>query len=122
MAPGGLSLQANTECRDAIPKDPLDGTAAGLHFKWLDGVASAAADPENMMTFIRLFAGRPNVLRGVFAAGLSLLASGLALTADPFPSDQELLLDAAPMRPAKRVPILTVMPDGNASIDLWCKT
>ncbi len=26
------------------------------------------------------------------------------------------------MRPAKRVPILTVAPDGNATIDLWCKT
>jgi heat shock protein HslJ len=32
------------------------------------------------------------------------------------------VLDAAPMRPAKRVPILSVMPDGSASIDLWCKT
>ena len=45
-----------------------------------------------------------------------------AAAAEQFPFDQELLLDAAPMRPAKRVPILTVTPDGKATIDLWCKT
>jgi len=32
------------------------------------------------------------------------------------------VLDVAPMRPAKRVPILTVSPNGDATIDLWCKT
>ena len=26
------------------------------------------------------------------------------------------------MRPAKRVPILTVAPDGKATIDLWCRS
>jgi hypothetical protein len=39
-----------------------------------------------------------------------------------FPFDHELHLDAAPMRGSKRVPILTVAPDGAASIDLWCKS
>ena len=41
---------------------------------------------------------------------------------EPFPFDQELLLDAAPMRPGKRMPILLVEPSGNAKIDLWCKS
>jgi heat shock protein HslJ len=39
-----------------------------------------------------------------------------------FPFDQELVLDAAPMRPGKRMPILAVAPDGKATIDLWCKS
>jgi heat shock protein HslJ len=100
----------------------LDGASASRHFKRLDGVAAAPADPETMMTFIRLIAGRHSIVRGVLGAVLLLLASGPGSPADQFPFDQELVLDAAPMRPAKRVPILSVMPDGNASIDLWCKT
>jgi heat shock protein HslJ len=82
-----------------------------------------------MMTFIRLTAGRQIsfccakvIARGVLGTLLLLLASGISVAADQFPFDQELLLEAAPMRPAKRMPILTVAPDGNATIDLWCKT
>ncbi len=32
------------------------------------------------------------------------------------------MLDAAPMRPGKRMPILTVEENGEARIDLWCRT
>ena len=79
------------------------------------------------MTYLRLIAGRqicrPQVIaRGVLASLLLLLSSGIGVAADQFPFDQELLLEAAPMRPAKRMPILTVAPDGNATLDLWCKT
>ena len=74
------------------------------------------------MSFMRLIARRPAIVCSIIATGLSLLASGPGHAADQFPFDQELVLDAAPMRPAKRVPILTVAPDGNATIDLWCKT
>jgi hypothetical protein len=74
------------------------------------------------MRLLRLFAGGPIVLRGVIATLLSLLAPDLVIAADQFPFDQELLLDVAPMRPAKRVPILTVAPDGKAAIDLWCRS
>jgi hypothetical protein len=74
------------------------------------------------MSLARLIAGRNLVACG-FAAGIMLaLGAGLGRAADPFPFDQELLLDAAPMRPVKRVPILNVAPSGNASIGLWCKT
>jgi heat shock protein HslJ len=93
-----------------------------LHFNRLDGAAAAVADPEHMMTLTRLIAGWHLIVCAAFAAGLSLLASGSGHAADQFPFDQELVLDAAPMRPAKRVPILTVTPDGKASIDLWCKS
>ncbi|MBI2713410.1 MAG: META domain-containing protein [Rhizobiales bacterium] len=73
------------------------------------------------MSFRLQNAGRFCFACGVIAAGL-LLACGPASSADPFPFDRELLLDAAPMRPAKRLPSLTVAPNGEATIDLWCKT
>ena len=65
---------------------------------------------------------RDILVRGVVAVVLSFLACGAAVPADQFPFDQEFLLDAAPMRPGKRMPILLVEPNGNAKIDLWCKS
>ena len=65
---------------------------------------------------------RDILVRGTGAAVLFLLACGAAAPADQFPFDQELVLDVEPMRPVKRVPILTVAPGGSATIDLWCKT
>jgi heat shock protein HslJ len=79
----------------------------------------AVANPETIMSLLRLFAGRFVVLLGAFTAGL---APSLAQAAETFPFDQELRLDVSPMRPAKRMPSLTVAPDGKVSIDLWCKT
>src|SRR5215510_5418761 len=66
--------------------------------------------------------GMTRGVTGVLLALLAFLFSGTAAPADQFPFDQELLLDAAPMRPGKRMPIITVEPNGNATIDLWCKT
>jgi hypothetical protein len=64
-----------------------------------------------------------DVLRGGAAVALLFLSlCGAAIAADPFPFGQELLLDAAPMRPGKRMPILTVEANGEARIDLWCRT
>ena len=45
-------------------------------------------------------------------ATLLFLSCGAGFPADPFPLDQELLLDAAPMRPGKRMPVLSVEPNG----------
>ena len=73
------------------------------------------------MGVIHLIAGRHLIACAALAAGL-LLACGPVSSADPFPFDQELLLDAAPMRPAKRLPSLTVAPNGDATVDLWCKS
>jgi hypothetical protein len=62
-------------------------------------------------------------LRGAVAAICLLLTYGVgAPAAEPFPFGQELLLDAAPIRPGKRMPILTVEANGEARIDLWCRT
>jgi hypothetical protein len=74
------------------------------------------------LTLVCLATGEFGLRRSIAAAGLLLLTCGTSLSADQFPFDQEFLLDAAPMRPGKRMPILTVEPDGNAKIDLWCKT
>ncbi len=37
-----------------------------------------------------------------------------------FPFDRELVLDAAPMRGSKRIPIIEIAESGAASIQLWC--
>jgi len=73
------------------------------------------------MTAIRLIAGRPAIAWCVLAAGL-LAAWVPSRAAEPFPFDQELLLDVRPMPPVKRVPVLLVEPNGAATIDLWCQT
>src|ERR1700749_3488758 len=39
-----------------------------------------------------------------------------------FPFEHELLLDAHPMKGSKRIPNLSVEPDGTATIDLWCNS
>jgi hypothetical protein len=60
--------------------------------------------------------------RGALFAAFLFSAHGLAVAADSFPFDRELLLDATPMRPGKRMPILTVEENGTARLDLWCRT
>ncbi len=57
-----------------------------------------------------------------FACGLLLLLSGSVIAADSFPFDQTLMLEIKPMPPVKRVPILIVEQNGDATIGLWCKT
>jgi len=64
-----------------------------------------------------------DILRRSVAAILLLLSvCDAGNAAESFPFDRELMLDAAPMRPGKRMPILTVEADGNARIELWCRT
>jgi META domain len=41
-------------------------------------------------------------------------------TASEFPFGRELMLDAAPMRGSKRIPIIEIAESGAASIQLWC--
>lgn len=74
------------------------------------------------MSFIRLIAGRRFIVCGAFAVVLMAQGEGMAQLADQFPFGQELLLNTAPMRPGKRMPSITVERNGNAVIDLWCKS
>ena len=39
-----------------------------------------------------------------------------------FPYEQELLLDARPMKGSKRIPMIEVMRRGDTKIDLWCNS
>lgn len=61
-------------------------------------------------------------MRGALAAFFVLFACASGFAAESFPFGRELLLDAAPMRPGKRMPILAVEENGTAKIDLWCRT
>jgi heat shock protein HslJ len=56
--------------------------------------------------------------------GLIVLASeaGMARAEPGFPFDKELLLDTKPMKGSKRIPILTIGPRGETTIDLWCNS
>jgi hypothetical protein len=49
-----------------------------------------------------------------------LAASGAS--AAEFPFERELLLEAKPLPGSKRVPMLEVLREGRAIIDLWCKS
>lgn len=63
--------------------------------------------------------------RYALCAGLVVSAVAAALPAvgaEGFPFDEELLLDAKPMRGSKRVPMLDIKPDGAVLIDLWCNS
>jgi META domain-containing protein len=53
----------------------------------------------------------------VFAASLPAASAD-----DSFPFGTTLMLDAAPMRGSKRIPMLEIDENGAASIDLWCAT
>jgi heat shock protein HslJ len=59
---------------------------------------------------------RPLALAAFFLTGLA------AADAADFPYDTEMMLDARPMRGSKRIPLIEVRPNGEASIDLWCSS
>src|SRR5689334_2698497 len=50
------------------------------------------------------------------------LAGQVANAAESFPYNEELLLDARPMKGSKRVPMLDIRADGAVLIDLWCNS
>jgi heat shock protein HslJ len=78
------------------------------------------ADPEHMLMTFRPALRRLKLVRGV-AAVLLVLAPVSAIAAGAFPFDREMLLDAPKMGRVKRMPMLIVEPNGNATIQLWCK-
>jgi len=69
----------------------LDENVPSLHFRRHDH--ACGTNPETTMGFIRLVAS-------AFACGFVAAAIVPAMAAEQFPFDQDLVLDAAPMRPA----------------------
>ena len=56
-------------------------------------------------------------------AGLAPGAGTTGFAAEKgFPYEQELLLDARPMKGSKRIPMIEVMRRGDTKIDLWCNS
>ncbi len=51
---------------------------------------------------------------------VSVIAITPAVAGDSFPFGTTLMLDTAPMRGSKRIPMLEIAENGAASIDLWC--
>ncbi len=51
-------------------------------------------------------------------SGLPVVREGAA--AEAFPFGTELVLDAAPLRGSKRIPMIEIEEDGSAAVDLWC--
>jgi len=58
----------------------------------------------------------------VFSTMAAVLLDRPAAAAEAFPFDEELLLDAKPMRGSKRVPMLDIRADGEVLIELWCNS
>lgn len=58
--------------------------------------------------------------RALFVLFLLAVSFAPAVADDSFPFGSTLMLDAAPMRGSKRVPMLEIAEDGAATIDLWC--
>ncbi len=42
------------------------------------------------------------------------------ISAQSFPYDQEMLLEAKPLPGSRRVPMMEIQSNGRASVDLWC--
>ena len=83
--------------------------------------AAAASAPESTMISMRPFRGGVGFVR-LAAVAAALLLAPAAMAAAEFPFDQEMILDAKRIGGLRRLPIVTVEPNGNAVIDLWCKT
>lgn len=58
----------------------------------------------------------------VLAACALTMSSAARAVEQGFPFGRELLLDAAPMKGSKRVPMLEIDEKGIADIDLWCSS
>ena len=57
------------------------------------------------------------------ASVVALLAGTIVACAEAqFPFDREMLLDVPALAGSKRVPILEILGDGRAMVDLWCRS
>ncbi len=65
----------------------------------------------------------PHRPAGWLLALVIIAMCGPSLAAErSFPFDSELMLDARPMKGSKRVPVIGIGRNGEATIDLWCNS
>lgn len=74
-----------------------------------------------MKSFVSLAAACRLVCLGAVLAAAGL-PDRFAAAQEAFPFNEELLLDARPMKGSKRVPILDIRADGAVMIELWCNS
>jgi heat shock protein HslJ len=74
----------------------------------------------NVTTSRSRFAGPALALAILAALTAAGLAPSVKAQAEAFPFGRELLLDVAPLRGSKKVPILDIGDGGSAEIELWC--
>ncbi|MGN6750763.1 MAG: META domain-containing protein [Xanthobacteraceae bacterium] len=63
-----------------------------------------------------------NCCRALLALLVIAISLPCASADDSFPFGATLMLDAAPIRGSKRIPMIEIAENGAASIDLWCAT
>jgi hypothetical protein len=102
-----------------MPNPALTEPAAAFMCSPPGAAAAAASVPEHFMTAMRFLRG--GLGRACFVVA-ALLAAGAVAAAQEFPFDREMILDTKRLGGLKRLPILTVEPNGKAVIDLWCQT
>jgi len=56
----------------------------------------------------------------LFMVLVSVVPIAQAGAGEPFPFGSTLILDTAPIRGSKRIPMIEIQENGIASIDLWC--
>jgi hypothetical protein len=56
----------------------------------------------------------------LFFVVMAVLPIVPARAGEPFPFGSTLMLDTAPIRGSKRIPMIEIQENGIASIDLWC--
>jgi heat shock protein HslJ len=89
-------------------------------------VGRQAPPQENERVYMNVTTSRSRFAGPVLAASVlaALVATALApcvkAQAEAFPFGRELLLDVAPLRGSKKVPILDIGDGGSAEIELWC--
>jgi tRNA U34 5-methylaminomethyl-2-thiouridine-forming methyltransferase MnmC len=70
--------------------------------------------------WIEVTKGLTRSVRSLFAFAFAMAAAAPAPASEPFPFGTALMLDAAPLRGSKRIPMIEIQENGMTSIDLWC--
>jgi heat shock protein HslJ len=74
----------------------------------------------NVTTLRSRFVGPVLAASALAAVVAAAQAPPAKAQAEAFPFGRELLLDVAPLRGSKKVPILDIADGGSAEIELWC--
>jgi heat shock protein HslJ len=79
-----------------------------------------SGERENMSSVPAYRSGRGRLRLVAFAACLVGAAASAEAAERGFPYNSELMMDAKPMRGSKRVPMLVIGAQGEATIEGWC--